>query len=146
MVWFTNERRLALFPAGTIVRDPHHPHFCVLSPKYLLNFPSNVDIPQWLEKICMFTMPSGKTPPISFDYPQAERNHPYARYIFLKTCCPSTESRKRGEKTVDTTVNWINSLSTFITLETISCRKRITFKHVQTATSIRPPLIYDDQW
>ena len=24
MVWGTDERRLALFPAGTIVRDPHH--------------------------------------------------------------------------------------------------------------------------
>ena len=24
VVWLTNERRLALFPAGTIVRDPHH--------------------------------------------------------------------------------------------------------------------------
>ena len=23
-LWLTNERRLALFPAGTIVRDPHH--------------------------------------------------------------------------------------------------------------------------
>ena len=23
-VWLTNERRLALFPAGTIVIDPHH--------------------------------------------------------------------------------------------------------------------------
>ena len=22
--WFTNERRLASFPAGTIVRDPHY--------------------------------------------------------------------------------------------------------------------------
>ena len=24
VVWSTDERRLALFPAGTIVRDPHH--------------------------------------------------------------------------------------------------------------------------
>ena len=24
VVWLTNKRRLALFPAGTIVRDPHH--------------------------------------------------------------------------------------------------------------------------
>ena len=24
VVWLTNERRLALFPAGIIVRDPHH--------------------------------------------------------------------------------------------------------------------------
>ena len=24
VVWLTNERRLALFPAGTIVRDLHH--------------------------------------------------------------------------------------------------------------------------
>ena len=24
VVWLTNERRLALFPAGTIARDPHH--------------------------------------------------------------------------------------------------------------------------
>ena len=24
VVWLTNERHLALFPAGTIVRDPHH--------------------------------------------------------------------------------------------------------------------------
>ena len=24
MVWLTDERGLALFPAGTIVRDPHH--------------------------------------------------------------------------------------------------------------------------
>ena len=24
MVWLTDERRLALFPAETIVRDPHH--------------------------------------------------------------------------------------------------------------------------
>ena len=24
MVWLTAERRLALFPAGTIFRDPHH--------------------------------------------------------------------------------------------------------------------------
>ena len=24
MVWLTDERRLALFPAGTIVRDCHH--------------------------------------------------------------------------------------------------------------------------
>ena len=24
MVWLTDERRLALFPAGNIVRDPHH--------------------------------------------------------------------------------------------------------------------------
>ena len=24
VVWLTNERRLALFPAGTIVRDSHH--------------------------------------------------------------------------------------------------------------------------
>ena len=24
MVWLTNERRLVLFPAGTIVRNPHH--------------------------------------------------------------------------------------------------------------------------
>ena len=24
MVWLTDERRLALFPAGSIVRDPHH--------------------------------------------------------------------------------------------------------------------------
>ena len=24
VVWLTDERRLALFPAGTIVRDPHH--------------------------------------------------------------------------------------------------------------------------
>ena len=24
LVWLTNERRLALFPAKTIVRDPHH--------------------------------------------------------------------------------------------------------------------------
>ena len=24
VVWLTHERRLALFPAGTIVRDPHH--------------------------------------------------------------------------------------------------------------------------
>ena len=24
VVWLTEERRLALFPAGTIVRDPHH--------------------------------------------------------------------------------------------------------------------------
>ena len=24
MVWLTDERLLALFPAGTIVRDPHH--------------------------------------------------------------------------------------------------------------------------
>ena len=24
MVWLTDERRLALFPARTIVRDPHH--------------------------------------------------------------------------------------------------------------------------
>ena len=27
VVWFTNKRRLALFPPGTIVRDPHH-HKC----------------------------------------------------------------------------------------------------------------------
>ena len=24
VVWLTNERHLASFPAGTIVRDPHH--------------------------------------------------------------------------------------------------------------------------
>ena len=24
VVWLTNERRLALFPSRTIVRDPHH--------------------------------------------------------------------------------------------------------------------------
>ena len=24
VVWLTNERRLALFPVGTIVKDPHH--------------------------------------------------------------------------------------------------------------------------
>ena len=24
VVWLTDERRLALFPAGTIARDPHH--------------------------------------------------------------------------------------------------------------------------
>ena len=24
VVWLTSKRRLALFPAGTIVRDPHH--------------------------------------------------------------------------------------------------------------------------
>ena len=24
VVWLTDESRLALFPAGTIVRDPHH--------------------------------------------------------------------------------------------------------------------------
>ena len=24
MVWLTDERRLTLFPAATIVRDPHH--------------------------------------------------------------------------------------------------------------------------
>ena len=24
VVWLTDKRRLALFPAGTIVRDPHH--------------------------------------------------------------------------------------------------------------------------
>ena len=24
VVWLIDERRLALFPAGTIVRDPHH--------------------------------------------------------------------------------------------------------------------------
>ena len=24
MIWLTNERRLALFQAGAIVRDPHH--------------------------------------------------------------------------------------------------------------------------
>ena len=24
LVWLTNERRLALFPTGTIIRDPHH--------------------------------------------------------------------------------------------------------------------------
>ena len=24
VVWFTDERRLALFPVGTTVRDPHH--------------------------------------------------------------------------------------------------------------------------
>ena len=24
VLWLTDERRLALFPAGTIVRDPHH--------------------------------------------------------------------------------------------------------------------------
>ena len=24
VVWFTDERRVALFPAGIIVRDPHH--------------------------------------------------------------------------------------------------------------------------
>ena len=24
VVWLTDERRLALFPVGTIVRDPHH--------------------------------------------------------------------------------------------------------------------------
>ena len=24
VVWLTGEKRLALFPAGTIVRDPHH--------------------------------------------------------------------------------------------------------------------------
>ena len=24
LVWLTDEKRLALFPAGTIVRDPHH--------------------------------------------------------------------------------------------------------------------------
>ena len=24
VVWLTDERRLALFPAGTTVRDPHH--------------------------------------------------------------------------------------------------------------------------
>ena len=24
MVWLTDERRLALFPAGTVVRDPPH--------------------------------------------------------------------------------------------------------------------------
>ena len=24
VVWLTDERRLALFPAGTIVRGPHH--------------------------------------------------------------------------------------------------------------------------
>ena len=23
-VWLTDEKRLALFPAGTIIRDPHH--------------------------------------------------------------------------------------------------------------------------
>ena len=27
MVWLTDERRLALFPAGTIIRDPHHREF-----------------------------------------------------------------------------------------------------------------------
>ena len=27
MVWFTDERHLILFPAGTIVRDPHHRKF-----------------------------------------------------------------------------------------------------------------------
>ena len=27
MIWSTNERRLALFPAGTIARDPHHGKF-----------------------------------------------------------------------------------------------------------------------
>ena len=27
VVWLTDERRLALFPAGTIVRDPHHREF-----------------------------------------------------------------------------------------------------------------------
>ena len=25
LVWLTDERRLALFPVGTIVRDSHHP-------------------------------------------------------------------------------------------------------------------------
>ena len=24
VVWLTNEQRLVLFPAGTIIRDPHH--------------------------------------------------------------------------------------------------------------------------
>ena len=24
VVWLTHQRRLALFPSGTIVRDPHH--------------------------------------------------------------------------------------------------------------------------
>ena len=24
VVWLTNEKRLALFPTGTIARDPHH--------------------------------------------------------------------------------------------------------------------------
>ena len=24
VVWLTDEKRVALFPAGTIVRDPHH--------------------------------------------------------------------------------------------------------------------------
>ena len=27
VVWLTDERRLALFPVGTIVRDPHHREF-----------------------------------------------------------------------------------------------------------------------
>ena len=27
VVWLTDERRLAFFPAGTIVRDPHHREF-----------------------------------------------------------------------------------------------------------------------
>ena len=31
VVWLTDERRLALFPAGTIVRDPHHRQGLILS-------------------------------------------------------------------------------------------------------------------
>ena len=30
MVWLTNERRLALFPAETIVRNPHHGESLIL--------------------------------------------------------------------------------------------------------------------
>ena len=35
MVWLTDERRLVLFPAGTIVRDPYHRQFPTRREQYL---------------------------------------------------------------------------------------------------------------
>ena len=57
MVWLNDERRLALFPARTIVRDPHHrklrhvvSRIKYLTKKYLKN---NVYLPKRERKLLM---------------------------------------------------------------------------------------------
>ena len=44
MIWLTTERVLALFPAGTIVRDPHHRE----SPESQISFVELRNKPQFI--------------------------------------------------------------------------------------------------
>ena len=46
-VWLTNERRLAIFPAGTIVRDPHYLEAPIRRQRYLTRRQQYLGFVEW---------------------------------------------------------------------------------------------------